>query len=205
MLQKLIVTLLLTILIATPVVLANIEVLSTQDLSFDCDAMVVEEKNYLAKSNEIDVGLWCSENANVLLYECHDLNCEDKTYLTFGSKVNGILTKMVGFDVGARYNYECYECPVDPTLSLEYGSLTINEGETFELTVSCIDSKGRVGSLQFEGWLKTNHKITSYDDAGEYSTRITCEDQNGLSVTEELIVTVEDVNRPPVVHTVLRE
>lgn len=204
MLQKILVVALILFL-AIPSTLAVLEVQSSQDASFDCEAMVVEEKNYIAQTNEIDVGLWCSNNANVLMYECQDLDCEDKTYLTFGSKINGVLATITGFDVGQRYNYECYECPVAPTLELEYDSLTIEETETFELMATCVDSKGRIGALEFDGWLKTNRKVTDYDDAGEYSARITCGDQNGMTVTEELIVTVEDVNRPPTVHTVFKE
>lgn len=184
---------------------ADLEVLSRQDARFNCEAMVVEEKTFIAQTEEIHVGLWCSETANVLLYECTDLDCLQKTYLNYASKIDGSLATVIGFDVGTRYNYECYECPVDPTLTLNYDSLTIQEGQNFELMASCTDSKGRIGSLQFDGWLKSNRKVTDYDDAGEYSARITCGDQNGLSVTEELIVTVEDVNRPPTVHAVLLE
>tara|TARA_Y100000310_G_C20687305_1_gene819906 strand:- start:951 stop:1565 length:615 start_codon:yes stop_codon:yes gene_type:complete len=204
MLQKTFVATLILVLLV-PGALAVLEVQSDQDATFDCEAMIVEEKSYIAKSSEIDVGLWCSETANVLLYDCNDLFCEDKTYLTFASKVDGSLATVTGFEVGTKYNYECYECPVAPTLTLEYDSLTIQETETFEVMASCIDSKGRVGSVEFNGWFKTNRKITGYDDAGEYSARITCGDQNGMTTTEELIVTVEDVNRPPTVHAVLKK
>ncbi len=204
MLQKMLVTALILALLI-PSTIAALEVQSDQVAHFDCDAMVIEQKTYIAKTSEISVGLWCSETANVLIYTCRDIYCEDKVYQTFASKVDGSLPTLIGFDVGQKYNYECYECPVAPTLTLDYESLTIEETDTFELMVSCVDSKGRIGSVGFEGWLKMNRKITGYDDAGEYSARVTCGDQNGMTSSKELIVTVIDINRPPTVHTVLKK
>ena len=188
-----------------PLVSADLQVESTQDARFDCDTGITEDKTFIARTALIHVGLWCSQTANVLIYTCDNALCETKTYQTFASKIDDSLATITGFEVGTKYNYECYECLVAPTLTIEYGSLTIEEGERFELTATCKDNKGRIGSLDFDGWMISSLKLTGYEDAGVHAVTVTCADQNGQIATEELVITVEDVNRPPTVHAVLRE
>ena len=204
MLQKPIIFVLIIVFTST-FGFANLEVLSTSEASFDCKPQVLEDKTFIARTSEIDIGLWCSDMANVLVYSCSDVHCSEKSYITYASKVRNILPTIIGFDVGTKYNYECLECPIYPTLSIEYESLVIKESERFELKATCVDSKGRIGSLQFVGWLSTSLKVTGFNDSGEYSARVICGDQNGLTVAEELIITVLDVNRPPTINAILKE
>ncbi len=197
------VLLILTFLL--PFGLAELEVEQMEEIALDCDVDVVEDKTYIARTELIHVGLWCADTAYIRMYECLDSTCEEKGYLATATKSNGDLAIVTGFDVGVKYNYECYECVVEPTLELEDTTIIVEEGERVELEASCVDSKGRVGSIDYSGWMISSLKLTGYEDAGEYSVRVTCTDQNGHDSTEEVIVTVEDINRPPTVHAVLKE
>jgi hypothetical protein len=177
-----------------------------QDLELDCKAQILESKSFVAKTSEINIGLWCANNAYIRLYECSspDATCQSPNYLLTANKVSGVLADISNFEVGNKYLYQCYECPVAPNLELDYQTLSIDEGERLELRASCVDNKGRVGSIKFTGWMKSNIKLTNFDDAGEYSSKVTCSDQNDLTTTEEIIVTVNDVNRAPKIHAVLK-
>ena len=193
------------LIIVSGIVFATVQVESNQELVFDCQPQKTETKTFIASSSIIDTGLWCADNANLKLYECQDGTCSKKQYLLSANKVDGTLERITGYSVGTKYQYECFECPVAPTLSLDYSTLTISEGERIEITASCTDSKGRVGSIAFKGWMQGSIRQADFTDAGEYSVKVICEDQNAYSVTEELIVTVLDINRAPRVHAVLRE
>jgi nitrogen fixation protein FixH len=74
--------------------------------------------------------------------------------------------------------------------------LVIKEGETLELSPKALDPEGETLTITYSGWLTSNMKELSYDDAGEYIVRVTVSD--GIKeVFQDVKVTVEDMNRPP--------
>ena len=193
------------LIILSNIAFAQLVVQDNQALELACDAQITETKTFIASSQEINTGLWCDDNAQLKLYECHSATCSKKALLLSANKVGGKLATITGYQVGTKYNYECLECPVAPTLKVQYETLSIKEGQRLQMSGSCIDSKGRIGSIEYKGWMKSSIRQTDFQDAGEYSVKVVCTDQNKLTTTKELIVSVQDVNRAPTVHAVLKQ
>lgn len=78
--------------------------------------------------------------------------------------------------------------------------IIVSEGEQLNLYdfVTINDPDGDEFSTEFDGWMTTSVRELTYDDAGEYTVEIQAVDENGLSTTQSVQVTVQNVNRPPV-------
>ncbi|RMD58439.1 hypothetical protein D6825_00880 [Candidatus Woesearchaeota archaeon] len=84
-----------------------------------------------------------------------------------------------------------------PVIELE-SPIEVNEGETVTLSPSISDPEGDDIKVTYSGWMTSKTKETGYDDAGNHKVVITAEDSQGNQASLEVIVSVKDVNRPPV-------
>jgi hypothetical protein len=78
-------------------------------------------------------------------------------------------------------------------------NMEVNEGETVTLNPKATDADGQKLTYTYSGWMTSNTKTTGYDDAGVHKVTVSVSD--GISiVSQEVTVTVKDVNRPPEVE-----
>ncbi len=78
--------------------------------------------------------------------------------------------------------------------------ITVYEGETVVLPVSATDREGDPLTVTYTGWMTSDTYETGYDDAGEYTVKVSVTD--GAFTTSQVVhITVEDMNRPPVFVT----
>lgn len=95
----------------------------------------------------------------------------------------------------------CFEIlPGNHAPVLTVNDVTAKEGETVRLTPKCADEDGDEVTITFQGWMTTATKQLGYDDAGDYSVKVTCSDPEGESDTETVTVTVQDVDRAPTLN-----
>ena len=77
--------------------------------------------------------------------------------------------------------------------------IEVNEGETVTISARATDADGDRLTYEYSGWMTSSTKETGYDDAGEHIVVVSVTD--GIStVSQEVTVTVKDVNRPPEVE-----
>ena len=82
----------------------------------------------------------------------------------------------------------------------ELKPITVEEGETITLPISATDREGDKLTVDITGWMDSDTYQTTYDDAGEYTVKVTVTD-GVLSTSQVVPITVVDVNRPPVFVT----
>ena len=85
-----------------------------------------------------------------------------------------------------------------PVLS-EIKDMKIKEGETIKLSPKCIDPDGDKVTIKISGYMTTTTKAVSYTDSGDKSVVVTCSDPDGEYDTESFKLTVEDINRAPLI------
>lgn len=89
----------------------------------------------------------------------------------------------------------------------EIEPISVKEGETITIDVDTFDPDGDDVIISYSGWMESAEKETSFNDAhpdgceekgctAEYTVTIQASD-GVLSVTQDVMITVEDVNRPP--------
>ncbi|MBI4145377.1 hypothetical protein HY493_04195 [Candidatus Woesearchaeota archaeon] len=82
--------------------------------------------------------------------------------------------------------------------TIELSDVKVKEGEQVTLAPKVSDPEGDKVTTSYSGWMTTNTKKTTFDDAGTYNVTVTADD--GKSKTTKTIkVTVENVNRAPVI------
>lgn len=75
-------------------------------------------------------------------------------------------------------------------------NIETSEGETVTLNPKASDADGDRLTYTYSGWMSSNTKQTGYNDAGTHNVVVSVSD--GISiVSQEVTVTVKDVNRPP--------
>jgi hypothetical protein len=75
-------------------------------------------------------------------------------------------------------------------------NVEVNEGETVTLNPKATDGDGDRLTYTYSGWMSSNTKTAGYKDAGTHKVVVSVTD--GIStVSQEVTVTVKDVNRPP--------
>lgn len=84
-----------------------------------------------------------------------------------------------------------------PTLKCP-ASIVVREGDVVDLGCTAADPEAENVTLTYSGWIFTPRYTTTYDDAGSYTVTVTAEDTAGNIVSQDVKVTVQDVNRPPV-------
>ncbi|MDP7323450.1 MAG: Ig-like domain-containing protein, partial [Candidatus Woesearchaeota archaeon] len=82
-----------------------------------------------------------------------------------------------------------------PELSLS-GSITVSEGDAIVIEATATDPEGEEVVITYSGWMRTNTYQTDFDDAGTHKVVVTASDGVN-SVSEDISITVEDLNRPP--------
>lgn len=90
----------------------------------------------------------------------------------------------------------------------EIEPINVKEGEVIEIPVQAYDPDGDEVTILFDGWMDSRDYKTTYDDANpngcdekgctaEYIVKVTATDGT-LQASQDVIITVEDINRPPV-------
>ncbi len=74
--------------------------------------------------------------------------------------------------------------------------ITVNEGETVSFEPVATDSDGNEVIITYSGWMTGASYITNYDDAGTHIITVIASDGKE-STSQDVIVTVNNVNRPP--------
>jgi len=198
----------LLIIITASLVLAT-PVLETGKIapeSFKCHDYQAAEKYFYPDSTQIRVGLVCSKDAKVVLYECLDSSCENKDLVDTGYKIDGKFPFFTGFFASLRYYYQCLEC-TDMNLNsapeiISRNQISAREGQSINLNAQCTDKEGDETTLTYSGWLESNMKTTTYTDAGEHEATLTCTDEWDQQTSRQIKISIIDVNRPPQIISV---
>jgi len=82
-----------------------------------------------------------------------------------------------------------------PVLKL-IADITVNEGETVSFEPVATDPDGDKVTITYSGWMTKETYTTNYDDAGTHIVTVTASDGKE-SASQDVIVTVNDMNRPP--------
>jgi hypothetical protein len=84
-----------------------------------------------------------------------------------------------------------------PVIVLE-SPIVVQEGDTVTLSPEITDNEGDEVRVSYSGWMTANTKETGYGDSGNHKVEIVARDTAGNEERLEIIVSVEDVNRPPI-------
>lgn len=84
-----------------------------------------------------------------------------------------------------------------PSIELE-GPIEVNEGDVVTLNPVVSDPEGDEVRVSFGGWMDSNRRQTTYDDSGNHKVIVTARDAAGNEAELEVIVVVNDRNRPPI-------
>jgi len=77
----------------------------------------------------------------------------------------------------------------------------VTEGDTVSFEPEVVDPEGDEISIIYSGWMTSGEYTTTYEDAGEHTVTITATD--GVNeVSQDVIVIVNDLNRPPVMEAI---
>ena len=87
-----------------------------------------------------------------------------------------------------------------PSIELE-GPIQANEGDVVTLNPVISDPEGDEVRVSFSGWMDSNRRQTTYDDSGNHKVTVTARDSVGNEAELEVIVVVNDRNRPPIFGT----
>ncbi len=82
-----------------------------------------------------------------------------------------------------------------PVLKL-IADITLNEGKTVIFKPVATDPDGDKVTITYSGWMTKSTYTTNYDDAGTHIVTVTASDGKE-SASQDVIVTVNNVNRPP--------
>lgn len=75
--------------------------------------------------------------------------------------------------------------------------ITVSEGETVKLKINALDPNGEDITTKITGWMTTDTYETGFDDQGVHTVTVTVSDGK-YEVSQDVKVTVKDVNRAPV-------
>jgi len=88
-----------------------------------------------------------------------------------------------------------------PVIAL-FSDVVVKEGDKIKLNPDVTDPEGEEVTVTFTGWMDTDSRKTTFDDAGEYIIRITASDGVKESY-QDVKITVENVNRAPVFENIV--
>jgi hypothetical protein len=83
-----------------------------------------------------------------------------------------------------------------PVIELEQ-PVEATEGETVTLEPTITDEEGDTVKVSYSGWMTSASKETGFDDAGNHKVVITAEDSKGARISTEVIVSVANADRSP--------
>ncbi len=84
-----------------------------------------------------------------------------------------------------------------PSIELA-GPIEANEGDVVILNPVVSDPEGDEVRVSFSGWMDSNRRQTTYDDSGNHKVTVTARDSAGNEAELDVIVVVNDRNRPPI-------
>ncbi len=79
--------------------------------------------------------------------------------------------------------------------------ITVNEGAAITLSPTATDPDGDALTYTYSGWMTSASYTTNYTDAGTHTVTVTVSDGT-LSDSQDVTVTVGDINRPPVLDSI---
>ncbi|MEA3514755.1 MAG: hypothetical protein U9R34_04725 [Nanoarchaeota archaeon] len=79
--------------------------------------------------------------------------------------------------------------------------ITVEEGETIKIVPQIIDEDGDSVTLEYSGWMESDTYTTTSDDAGVYTVTLKVSDGK-LTVSKDIVITVTNKNRAPVLADV---
>lgn len=86
--------------------------------------------------------------------------------------------------------------PNFPPLILFADDIVVQEGEHVDINALIFDIDGDPITVSYSGWMNERSYTTTFDDAGIHTVTVTASDAYGSS-SEEVVVEVINVNRPP--------
>ena len=89
----------------------------------------------------------------------------------------------------------------DAPMIEEISTITVKEGDTVTLMPKVTDPENEEMTITYSGWMTSDAKETGYDDAGVHKVVVTVSDGQN-TVSQEVKVVVENVNRAPVFEIV---
>lgn len=89
----------------------------------------------------------------------------------------------------------------EPELTIANSNIHVREGDVVRIQASSQDKDGDNVTIQIRGWMDNLTKKTDYNDAGTHKVFITASDGKD-SVSKEVLVEVENVNRAPILKPV---
>ena len=87
----------------------------------------------------------------------------------------------------------------DPQLDVR-DSFTVHEGDTLNLNAKCWDPDGDEVKLTISGWMTAQTREIKFNEDGDYTVLVECEDTNGAKVDKNVAIKVENLNRPPTIE-----
>ncbi len=126
---------------------------------------------------------WMTSSVYQTTYE------DDGVYTVTVTVSDGVLTDSQ--DVSITVNNVNVAPLLDPI-----ADITVNETETVTLNPTASDLDGDPLTYSYSGWMTTGSYTTTYQDAGTYTVTVTASD-GSLTDSQDVIVTVNNVNRPP--------
>jgi len=87
-----------------------------------------------------------------------------------------------------------------PTIELD--DVSVSAGDTVVLAPKVSDPDGDEVTVSYTGWMNTNTKTTSFDDAGSHDVVVTVEDENGATASKKVTITVDAPNRDPTIQPI---
>lgn len=84
-----------------------------------------------------------------------------------------------------------------PPVISNFADVTVNEGETLTLSPTVTDPDGDNVTITYSGFTNSSTRAVDFGEAGEHTVTLTATD-GFHTVTETITVTVNAVNRPPV-------
>lgn len=79
--------------------------------------------------------------------------------------------------------------------------ITVEEGEEVKIVPQVSDEDGDSLTMEYSGWMESDTYTTTFDDAGVYTVKLKVSDGKIIVLTD-IIVTVENKNRAPVLANV---
>lgn len=110
--------------------------------NLECSNKVWNSKIFQAQKENVNIGLVCSEDSIIDFYSCNDENCQSKSFVGTGFKIDGLKPTAKELIVGNYYLYECYNC-------YEYSS----QGEIGDSCETYLDCGGACNDMRCDEFI----------------------------------------------------
>ncbi|MBS3142446.1 hypothetical protein J4464_03595 [Candidatus Woesearchaeota archaeon] len=82
---------------------------------------------------------------------------------------------------------------------IELQAVSGSEGETINLNPNISDPEGDEVTITYSGWMDSASKEATYDDSGRHTVTVEATDAKGASSKKTVSVTIDNVNRAPII------